>query len=175
MRTTPVIDSVPKINNELAVGSDLQFQRRWLKAQRIIWLLLILFLIASFIGVFGRGPLSNSEAKAPDGSFTVKYERVQRYSTPSVMTIEFAPSAINNGQIQLWVNDALVKPLGNQRIVPQPLRSEVGNGGILYTFPATTTPASVEFQTQPGTFGRSELEIRVPGAGSIKREILVMP
>jgi hypothetical protein len=175
MKVTPVVDSVPKVNNELAVGSDPEFQRLWVRAERVIWSLLILFLAAAFAGLFGRGPLANAEARAADGSFAVKYERVQRYASPSVITVEFQPEGIQNGQILLWVSDSLVKPLGNQRVVPQPLRSELRDGGILYTFPANPPSESIEFQTQPTGVGRSELEIRIPGHGEIKRLIWVMP
>jgi hypothetical protein len=82
---------------------------------------------------------------------------------------------MQNGQIELWVNDALVKPLGNQRVIPQPLRSELREGGILYTFPASPAAASIEFQTQPADVGRSQLQIRVPGHGEIARTVWVMP
>lgn len=175
MKTTPVVDSVPKINNELAVGSDVEFQRRWLRFEKVAWTVLALFLLASFIGAFGRGPLADAKAKSTDGTFEVKYERIQRFGTPSVVNVEFQPAVIRNGQIQLWVSDALVKPLGNERVVPQPLQSTVGNGGILYVFPATTTPASIEFQTQPTALGKSQLEIRVPGMGDVRRDVFVMP
>ena len=175
MQTTPVRDSVPKINNELAVGSDLEFQRRWLKFEKLAWTILILFLIASLAGAFGRGPLAKADARSGDGSFQLKYERIQRFGSPSVLMIDFSPAAIHNGQVHVWVSDSLVKPLGNRRVVPQPLESVIGDGGILYTFPATTVPASVEFQTEPAVVGTSHLVVRVPGSGEIDRDIFVMP
>lgn len=175
MKMTPVVDSVPKVNNELAVGADPDFQALWLKTEKIIWLVLLLFLIASLIGLFGRGPLAHAEAKASDGSFNVKYERVQRFGTPSVVTVEFEPQAIKNGHIELWVSDSLVKPLGNQRVVPQPAQSTLAHAGILYVFPAVGTPASVEFQTQPAKMGPANLEMRVPGLGTFNKSVFVMP
>lgn len=173
--TKPVEDSVPKVNNELAVGSDLEFQKKWRRFERVIWPLLIVFLILSFAGAFGRGPLAHATAKAADGSMVVKYERIQRFGTPSVMTIDLDPSAIQNGSVLLWASDSLVKPFGNQRIVPAPSISQIGNGGILYTFPASASPASVEFQTQPGQVGGMTLKLQVPGHSPVTFNVFVMP
>lgn len=173
--TKPVEDTVPKINNEFAVGSDLEFQTRWGQFERVIWMILSVFLLLSFAGVFGRGPVANAEKKASDGSIDVKYERVQRFGTPSVLTVEFPASSIKNGAVQLWADDSLVKPLGTQRVVPQPQSSVIGGGGILYTFPVTTIPASVEFQTQPAVLGSSKLKLRVPGKAEFAANIFVMP
>src|SRR5690242_19053882 len=135
-KTTPVTDSVSKVNDDMAVGSDLDFQRRWHKTERVVWLLLALFLVLSLAGAFGRGPIASATAEANDGSFSVKYERIQRFGTPSVITVQFQQGAIRDGRIQLWVSESLVKPLGNQRVVPQPWNFTIGSGGILYTFSA---------------------------------------
>ncbi len=175
MKTAPVVDSVPKVNDELAVGSDLAFQRRFLKFQRVVWVILCLFLAAAFSGVLGRGPLAHTVAVANDGSFDVKYEWVERYASPSVVTVNFQAVAIQNGEVQLWVSDSLLKPLGNQRVIPQPLRSTVENGGVLYAFPATSVPAAVEFQTQPASMGSTQVTMRIPGLGTTKLHVFVMP
>jgi|GEM_PF-711585 len=173
--TRPIEDSVPKINDELAVGSDLQFQQRWEKLESIIWIFLFIFLLLSLAGLFGRGPLSNVTAQAPDASMQVDYERFERFSTPSVLTVRVNPASIKNGQLQLWVSDSLVKPLGNQRVIPQPERSELGAGGITYTFPAFESSASIEFQMQPSAIGKSELKMRIPGNSELDLNIYVMP
>ncbi|MFL6416111.1 MAG: hypothetical protein ACJ74Y_10650 [Bryobacteraceae bacterium] len=173
--TRPIEDSVSKINNELAVGSDLEFQKRWESAERVIWIFLVVFLLLSFAGVFGRGPLAKTTAQSADGSLRVDYERFERFSTPSVLTVRVNPAAIQNGRIQLWVSESLVKPLGNQRVIPQPEKSELGNGGVLYTFPASETSGSIEFQMQPSSLGGTQLGLRVPGHSEVNVKIFVMP
>lgn len=173
--TKPVRDSVPKVDNEIAVGSDLEFQRSWWRFERIAWTVLSVILIADLAGVFGRGPLANAQKRAADGSIHVKYERIERYSTPSILTVSVAQSAIHDGKFQLWVSDNLVKPLGNQRVVPQPAESALENGGIRYTFPVSATPASVEFSLQPGSAGIDHLRLNVPGASPVELTIAVVP
>ena len=48
-------DSVPKVNNDLAVGEDLEFQRRWWRFEKIVWPLLMLFVVVVLFVVFGCG------------------------------------------------------------------------------------------------------------------------
>ena len=105
----------------------------------------------------------------------VKYERIQRLGTPSVLSVDFSPAAIHDQKIQVWVNNSLVKPLGNQRVVPQPLQSVVGAGGILYTFQASTSPASIEFETQPTAVGLTKLVLQVSQHATTELSIFVMP
>jgi hypothetical protein len=174
-KTRPVEDTVSKVNDEVAVGDDLEFQRRWGKAERASWIVLAIFLLLSFLGVFGRGPLAHASYASTASGMSIKYERFQRFGTPSVLFVNLDPSTFHNATAQLWVSDDLVKPLGTQRIVPQPQRSEIAHGGILYTFAASEGPASVEFQTQPAAIGSSHLTLRIPGREPVTLHILVYP
>ena len=65
--------------------------------------------------------------------------------------------------------------LGAQRIIPEPATSEVGVGGITYTFPATGSPAIVSIELQPIKPGFRTIQLRVPGAQPINASILVLP
>jgi hypothetical protein len=71
--TEPVQDSVARVNDELAVGSDLEFQRRWWKFERAVWIFFTLLLVIDVLGVFGRGTLSKARLRARDGSAEVTY------------------------------------------------------------------------------------------------------
>ncbi len=120
-KTKPVEDSVPKVNDEIAVGSDLKFQRRWWRFEKAVWTFFTLILILNLAGVFGRGPLAKARKRLPDGSMDIKYERIERYGTPSILEIQFGPDAIRDGKVQVWASDSLVKALGTERVIPQPL------------------------------------------------------
>ena len=113
--TSPVEDSVPKVGEEenaIAVGEDLEFQRKWWRFERIIWALFLVILLCDVMGLFGRGWLAKGVAATP--ALKLDYERVERAGTPSVMTLTFADAAIHDGKIRVWVSDSLVKPLGAQ-------------------------------------------------------------
>lgn len=173
--TRPIEDSVAQVNNEIAVGSDLQFQRRWWIFERSVWILFTVIVILDICGFFGRGPMANARLRAKDGTIDIQYERVERYSTPSILTVHFGPDAIHDGKVQLWVSESFVKGLGNERVVPAPTRSMIGEGGILYTFPADPGPASAEFALQPTAPGVDHLRMRVPGHEEVHMTIYVMP
>ena len=172
--TKPVEDSVSKVG-DLAVGSDLDFQRKWWRFSNGLWMLFTCLIVADLLGCFGRGPLADASASTSDGSMDVKYERIERFSTPSILRIEFGQKAIHQGKLQLWASDSLVKPLGNQRVIPQPLTSVLEHAGIDYTFQATSTPASVEFALQPATPGIYNLQLKVPASPALDLRIYVMP
>jgi hypothetical protein len=127
------------------------------------------------LGVFGRGWFAKAERKTADGSMDVKYERIERFRTPSLLAVQFGPAAIHDGKIQLWASESLVKPLGAQRIIPEPVNSAIGDGGILYSFAATNNPAAVEFAMEPASAGVFHLILRVPGSQAINLTIGVMP
>ena len=46
--TKPVEDSVAKVDDDIAVGSDLEFQRAWWKFEKIAWFFLSLILLADW-------------------------------------------------------------------------------------------------------------------------------
>jgi len=173
--TKPVEDSIAKVNDEVAVGSDLEFQRKWWRFTRVVWIVLTGIVIADLLGCFGRGPLANARARTSDGTMNVKYERIERFSTPSILRIQFGPTAIHDGKIQLWVSETVINSLGNQRVIPQPLTSTVGQNGVLYTFAVTTIPAEVAFSLEPSAPGIYHLQLRVPASEELKRTIYVMP
>ena len=173
--TKPVSDSVPMINNEVAVGEDLDFQRRWWTFERAVWIFFALLVVLDLAGVFGRGPAAKAHINVADGSMQVDYERVERFLTPSILSVSFAQSSIHDGKVQLWVGESLVKKLGNQRVVPQPVVSQVEEGGILYTFTAGKTPAVIDFALSPASPGIGDLKLQVPGSQPANLRIYIVP
>jgi hypothetical protein len=177
-----VEDSVAKVNNEIAVGSDLAFQRKWWRFERAVWVLFVVVVVFDVLGLFGRGPIASAKLVSSDRSFTVKYERIERFRTPSILSVLIAPSAIHDGKFQIWLSQQYVDPLGNQRIIPQPLSSVPMNGGILYTFQVGTQTVgsrredpTIQFALEPGEAGVFKLQIGVPQGPAVQTDIYVMP
>jgi hypothetical protein len=174
-KTSPVEDTVALVNNEIAVGEDLDFQRRWWRFEHILWVVLIAILALNASGALGRGYLAKATAQTKDGSMVVTYERIERFKTPSIITIQFGPTALQNGKLILWTSDSLVKDLGAQRVIPQPLDSVIGEGGLRYVFNATPGPSLVQFALEPGKVGLHHLTLRVPGSEDLKLTVAVLP
>ena len=173
--TKPIGDTVPKLNDEIAVGENLEFQRKWWVVERLVWIFFTCLIIADFLGAFGRGWLANAKYQTPDKSLDIKYESIERFHAPSILAINFAPSVVQNGKVALWVSDSLVKSLGNQRIMPQPETSAIGEKGILYTFPTSGPQMTVQFDLNPGTIGTNQISFQVPGSDKADLKIWVMP
>jgi hypothetical protein len=126
--TTPVTQSAPRVNNEIEVGEDLEFQRKWWRSEKFAWIFFSLIIVLDLAGLFGRGPIAKAELRALDGTIDMKYERIERTGSPSTITINFGPSAIHNGTIKLYISESLVKGLGTQHVVRAPTETTVGGG-----------------------------------------------
>lgn len=176
IETKPVTDEdVPKVDGSLAVGEDVEFQRKWWRFEKVVWSFFVLVLIADLLGLLGRGPLANAERQTGDGALRIKYERVLRENTSSILTILPESTAVHAGNLQLFVSDSIVKQLGAQRVIPQPATSTVGNGGVTYSFPAATLPITVQIELKPSFMGSHRFTIGVPGGEAIHAKSFVLP
>ena len=170
---SPVQDSVPKINEEVAVGEDLGFQRRWWKFEAAMWWVIAAFLLLNLAGVFGRGPFAH--ARRSNAAMVVKYDRVERTGTPSILVVQLQPPVLAQRSVKLHVSQSLVEELGTQRVIPSPTETAVGSGGLTYTFAAEPGPGSVEFALQPAHPGIFKLTLQVAGYPEISARVVVVP
>jgi hypothetical protein len=173
--TKPVEDSVAKVNDEVAVGEDLEFQRKWWRFENAAWIVFALIIVLDLAGLFGRGPIAKAERRSTDGTIDVKYERIERTDSPSILSVRFGNAAIQNGKISLYVSESLVKSLGTQRVIPAPQSTVVGGGGLTYIFPASGTPATVDLALQPAGPGIYDFTIGVVGAQPVHATVFVVP
>ncbi len=173
--TKPVGDTVAKTDGAVAVGENLAFQKKWWRFERVVWIFFGLILVADLSGLLGRGPLSKAERRTGDGALQVKYERVEREGTPSIMMILPGSAALRDGALHLFVSDSMLKELGAQRIIPSPASSTLGGGGVTYVFPATTLPMTVQFALQPSFVGAHEFQVGLVGGPAVQGKVLVLP
>lgn len=170
----PVKDSVPKINQEIAVGEDLAFQCAWWTFERIVWTLFVLIIACDLAGLFGRGPLAHAHLQ--NSAIDMKYDRIARYGTPSTVTINLAPGTAVKGEYHLYVSQSLVDQLGTERVIPQPKTTAIGTDGLTYTFPDSGPGrATVEFSLQPAKPGHFHFTVQVPGTPPLQAGVFVMP
>ena len=168
-------DEVPKIDDAIAVGEDLQFQEKWWTFERAIWSVFVLILIADVLGVFGNGWLAKAQIRQPESGMFVKYERVERTGSPSKLEVQFGPDAVSDGKVKLFVSDSVVKDLGAQRVIPQPEISAVTKDGLVYTFPAAGQPGDVAFELEPSAPGVHWFHLQIPGKPMVSARVVVMP
>ena len=164
-----------KINGEVAVGEDLQFQRRWWRFEHTVWIFFVVVIVLDLAGAFGRGPLAYAKLRSDDGSFSVRYERIERTGTPSMLSITLQAAAFVGGVASIHVNDALVGALGAQRVIPQPASTVIGDGGLTYTFPGRGAPAEIRIELQPTGPGIYPIEVKLPGRPPLRSDVWVVP
>ncbi len=167
-------DIVPEVDNALAVGEDLNFQERWWKFERLVWIFFLLIIVADAIGLFGQGWLAHDRLQVPGSALDIKYDRIERETTPAQVTVRFGPEAAVGDTVKLFVSDSVIDDLGNQRIAPQPQTSAVGNGGVTFTFPYTGQPSSVLLSLEPSRPGIFHFTIAVPGHTPVTSRIIVL-
>jgi hypothetical protein len=168
-------DPVPRVNNEIAVGEDLPFQQRWWSFQRKVAIAFVVTIALDLLGVFGRRPLAHAHATLSQGAAEVKYDRVERAGTPSILSIAFQQPAVRDGKVELWVDGALTKDLGTQRVIPQPATSALEEDGVRYVFPVVGLPGSIQFALQPAHPGVYALRMRIDYRPVETLHMVVMP
>jgi len=160
---------------DVDIGEDLAFQRRWWRFETGVWIVFAIVIVADLAGVLGRGPLAHTERRATDGSLRVRYDRVQRMGTPTMVTIAPGAAAIHDGTLRLFVDTGLLEGLGVQRVIPEPLRSTLGEGGVTYTFTTTRLPMTVQLELSPQTIGSHTFVVGVPDGARVEGRSFVLP
>lgn len=115
----------------LQIREERGFQEKLWTAQRIGWVLMLLFVIAALLGATGSGgPLSM--ARAQSGQATVNYPRIARWQASTQMIVTLAPSA--SGQADLYLPQSLLDVFAVEGILPEPAQARTAAGGQLLTF-----------------------------------------
>lgn len=167
-------DDVPKVDGAVAVGEDLQFQRRWWKFECVVWSLFVLVLLADASGILGRGPLAKAERRSRDGTLVVKYERVQREN------ILHADHSSRAGCAAGWQAAVVCKRRRFEAVWRAagdsgPETSAVGDGGVTCTFAATGPAMTVQMDLKPVNLGTQHFSVAVRGGQRVQAETLVLP
>jgi len=154
----------------IETGFDESFERKWIRFEHIVWVVMLAVVIAGLAGAMGRGPLARAQAAVPP--IEVEYERVVRYQTPTEIIVRFTGET---GIQRLFVSRPLLDRLQLQSIVPQPTAAEPRADGAVLLFPQSGTSSQVTFVAQPATLGRTRSAIGVPQGPHVTFTQLVLP
>ncbi len=149
-----------RVNDDLEVGYDEEFEARWTIAQRIGLVVMVSFLVVCLSGLLGRGPFSHRTATAPDGSMHVDYEPAAREGTPTQITFRMANPGDAPMPVSVFVSGSLVEPLGLGHTVPETTAAMVGSKGLVlrFTLAPQQADAKIRLDAMPASAGivRSE-------------------
>ena len=137
-----------KRRKSLDLDEHLPFQRREWRASRLLWILLLLTMLATALGVFGNGPLSHARAEASNGGLSVQYDRFGRFGAAMRMTVS-APAPAS-GPTEMEISRSLLDAFQVTEIAPAPAAQELTDEAVRYRFDADPdSRTSIIFDIQP--------------------------
>ncbi len=151
-----------KINDELEVGFNEAFEKRWRRAEQAGRVFMAAFVVASLAGLLGRGPYSHQTKKLGDSSLAVDFEPVARSQTGTQVTFHLR-NLTDGSALNLFVGSTMVEPMGLGRILPQPIKTQAVQGGLLLTIavPPNTADAALRLMLMPVDIGAKDLVARL--------------
>ena len=111
------------------VEQDYSFLEKEWQTLRVGWILLILFVLAGLLGLFGGGLFS--EVSAETGIGRIRYERFLRHSTPSVIMIE-SDLVMNDSSV--FINSTYLRKVKIEQIDPRPVSTSVIGNQVRFRF-----------------------------------------
>jgi hypothetical protein len=165
---SPIRGAAP-INDELEVGYDADFEARWRHIELASHGCMLVVVAAALVGLFGRGPLSHRTHQSDDGRLAVDFEPIARYGTSTQITLHLSPDAQGagkSGTARVFMNSALIEPMGLQQVIPEPASSAAVAGGtaLVFNVPEEKSPVAVRFVVKPNNVGPIRLEARQGGS-----------
>jgi hypothetical protein len=138
----------------LEIGEDIRQQKVEWTVQRIVWPVLLLLLIGSIVGLFGRGPVSDATLGEPGASLQLKYQRFIRHRAPDQLQLTITPSG-DTARVMLDSHYAAQVEL--QNVTPQPQEVIAAEDALIFVFSAGSSgPIEAVFHIQPETVGNIE-------------------
>ena len=162
-----------RINDELEVGYDEGFETKWLRAEQVGRVVMVLGVGA---GLLGRGPFSHRTEQTADSALTVDFEPVARSQAPTQVTLHL-DNPTDAPTLDLFIGTNSVEPMGLQRIMPQPATTKAVTDGLVLTLaiPPGSTNTEIRLMMQPSSLGLHQLVARLAGHAAIRWTQFVMP
>jgi hypothetical protein len=123
---------IEHVNHPLEIDEDIRLHIKGWKIQSVAWIVIIFFLLLAALGLFGTGPLSyRTISKNGD---ILEYEYFGRFQGQT--ELEFSLNK-ESGTTQIAVPQTYTDKFQIERITPAPLKTEMLNRSIVYTFNIT--------------------------------------
>ncbi|HEY0896169.1 MAG TPA: hypothetical protein VGE15_06430 [Sphingobacteriaceae bacterium] len=134
---------------------------------RVGWFLLILFVLAGLLGLFGGGLFSTVTKETPIG--TIRYERFLRHSSPSVIIIE---SDRMMSDSSVFINSSYLNKVRIEQIDPRPVSSALSGNRVRFKF-SSTDSRQIIFHISPfqGS-GSLALELGIAGQKEVFKQFI---
>ena len=157
----------------LQIREDLVLERMTARLKHIVFCLLVALILASLLGLFGRGPLADASAEGE--GLRVEYERFTRTSAQTVVRLEVGPR--QPAGVKLWLSQLYLEEVELVRVWPAPSAQWADAGRLHFEFERAdpTQPLRVEFHVIARRLGRLLGEVGLAGGAGVKFDQLAYP
>jgi hypothetical protein len=139
-------------------------------AEKFAFALLILFVLAALLGLFGDGPLSAAVASSNDGQLRVDYQRFCRRHAQQTLDITL-PTQAGAGYVELSINSDYLRRVQVTEILPHPVQSiQHQTGQMRFATDGSGQPMTVRFHLEPQQAGVQQAHLTI-GTGNQGREV----
>lgn len=144
-----------RIKTSLELEDDIKLHETGWIIQRAGWIIILLLVIASALGLFGNGLLSKAEIT--DNTNKLSFEKRARYEAPMQMTIH---ATSRNNRIEVRIPQSYFDTVALDKVVPEPQEQTIAKGFAIFTF-ETEGPSVIKFYLIPEKTGTVKAQIQV--------------
>lgn len=128
----------------LQIETDLAYQRRVWRVQRIGWIAFVALLVAALLGVFGAGPLSTAVAGSKADGLWIEYERFERLLAPSTLIIHVDRRPGAGDPVQVMLGGDYVQAAQIESLTPPAASGGSTPDGAVLRFEAPAGEGAVQ-------------------------------
>jgi hypothetical protein len=169
------IEGAERVDDELEIGFDDRFERRWHYAELAGRGFMLLVVAAGLLGFLGRGPFSHRTIVDATGRLAIDYEPLARSGTATLITVHLRRTGSGNQTLSL--DNHFLEPFGLTQILPRPVTEVATGSGLDLTFatPNHSSDVLIRLFVRPNGVGFVPLALRT-GTGEASRWMqLVLP
>lgn len=170
---TDIDTTVAHSHDGLDIACDMRYQRGAWVVNRVGWGIIAALIAAAALGLLGSdGPLNE---RTIGSSLRVTYAPVLRHK--DMTTIHVQTPAGEGDTVQLWLDRTYADAQELDRIVPEPLLTEVGPERVVYHFKVASpdAPVTVTLAVNPDGYWRQHVGIGLVGGEEHRFSQLVLP
>ncbi len=165
------------VDDEVQVGYDERFERRWRVTELCGRLVMLLVVAAGLVGLLGRGPYSHHTVRSKASGLAVDFEPVSRFGDQTMITLHLRPVSCADGAT-IRLNNTFIEPMGLLRIMPRPLSSTPLPDGIALRYaldPAHCAGTEIRLFAEPTGIGFVSLKLRLDDRPVLPVRLFVVP
>lgn len=164
-------DNAPDINE------DLEFSRREWRVERVGWVIIALLVLMGFLGLLGRGPLTEQVARDANDLASVEYYSIDHAEAASELRVHIERGVVSATQMWLTLNSAYLDRIEIDQIEPEPAAQQLAEDGIAFVFYLTEPgqPVDLSVQYHFVEYGRATGRIAIEGGPQLTFSQFVLP